>query len=110
MMAMTPMGTAVLSITSPLGRLRRVSTWPTGSGRPATSRTPWAMLKIRSSLRARRSSITVDTVPLASIRSSPLAVSTDWMLSASASAMARSARFLASVPASAMAPLACLAR
>ena len=52
----------------------------------------------------------MDTVPLASIRSSPLAVSTDWMLSASASAMARNARFLASVPASAMASLACLAR
>ena len=110
MMATTPMGTAVFSMTRPLGRSSLLSTAPTGSGRAVTSRIPWAMPKIRSSLRASRSSITLDTVPLASMRSRPLAVRMGWVWSISASAMASSARFFISVSARAMAAFAPLAR
>ena len=73
MMAITPMGTAVFSITSPLGRSTRFSTRPTGSGRAAASRMPRAMAPMRSSVRASRSSITSLMCPLAAARSSAFA-------------------------------------
>ena len=58
MMAMTPMGTRVRSMTRPLGRSTRRITAPTGSGSAATSRMPWAMPAMRSGVSLSRSSIT----------------------------------------------------
>ena len=110
MMAMTPIGTAVFSITSPLGRSTRLRTAPTGSGRAATSRIPFAMPAIRSGLRASRSSITSEMRPRASSRSRALAARMGAVSASSSSAMASRARSLVCVSARAMAPLACLAR
>ena len=73
MMAITPMGTAVFSMTSPLGRSTRRRTLPTGSGRSATSRMPFAMALMRSGVRASRSSMTSEMCPLAASRSVALA-------------------------------------
>ena len=67
------MGTAVRSMTRPLGRSTRASTSPTGSGRSATARMPWAMPAMRSGDRASRSSITSEMVPRAASRSWALA-------------------------------------
>ena len=69
MMAMTPIGTAVFSMISPLGRSTRLRTAPTGSGSSATSLSPAAMPEIRSGLRASRSSITSEMAPRAASRS-----------------------------------------
>ena len=62
-----------IMITSPLGRSTRFSTRPTGSGRAATSSMPFAMARMRSSVRARRSSITSLICPFAAAISSALA-------------------------------------
>ena len=106
---MTPIGTAVFSITSPLGRSTRDSTAPTGSGRAATSRIPWAMPAMRSGLSASRSSITSEMVPRAASRSWTLAARMSAVRSSRARAISISARFFNSVSARAMAPLAPLA-
>ena len=110
MMAMTPMGTAVFSITRPFGRSTRASTSPTGSGRAATSRMPWAMPRMRSGDRASRSSITSLTVPLACSRSWALAARISSCSASRASAIASSARSFVWVSAIAMASLAPRAR
>ena len=103
------MGTAVFSITSPLGRSTRDSTAPTGSGRAATSRIPWAMPAMRSGLSASRSNITSEMVPRAASRSWTLAARMSAVRSSRARAISISARFFNSVSARARAPLVPLA-
>ena len=97
MMAMTPMGTAVFSITSPLGRSTRFRTAPTGSGRAATSKMPFAMAPIRSGVKARRSSITSLMCPLAAAMSSALAARMASTLSGARRASAIRSRTLCRV-------------
>ena len=94
---------------SPLGRSTRLRTAPTGSGSPATSRSPAAMPDIRSGLRARRSSITSEMAPRADSRSRALAARISPLCSSRALAMASRAWFLVLESARAMALLAALA-
>ena len=97
MMAMTPMGTATRRMTRPLGRLTSRRTWPTGSGRAATCRTPSAIPAIRPSVRASRSSITSLTCPRAASISCALAARMAAAFRSRASAMASRAAFFSSV-------------
>ena len=93
MMAITPIGTPVFSITMPLGRSTREITRPTGSGSSATWRTPSAMPATRSGVRRRRSSITSEIWPFAVSMSSALAARISSCEAISCSAMAFNAAF-----------------
>ena len=74
MMPITPMGVATRAMSSPLGRVQRASSRPTGSGSAATSSTPLAMASMRASFSASRSSSAAAMSPaLAASISSALA-------------------------------------
>ena len=97
MMATTPMGTAVCSMTMPgLGVARR-RTCPTGSGRSIRASTPSAIPWMRSFVSSRRSIMTVEMVPSASAQSAALAAKISSQPATRASAMARRAWFFTSV-------------
>jgi hypothetical protein len=55
MIPMTPRGIRILPTRSPLGRLHMEVTFPTGSGRAATSSSPRAMARMAFSSSVRRS-------------------------------------------------------
>ena len=100
-MAITPIGTVVFSINRPFGRTILRCTWPTGSGRAATSRMPFAISARRVGVRASRSSITGPIVARAASRSRRLAARISSCAATSALAIASSAASLVSLSASA---------
>ena len=92
-MATTPKGTEVFSITMPLGLSILFSTLPSGSGRAATSSTPLAMSPILFSVRVSLSIMTSPRWSLAASTSSALAFRISSFSAISLFAMASRAAF-----------------
>src|SRR5436309_9686568 len=99
----TPSGTRTREISRPLGWRHDSTTAPTGSGRVAISRSPWAIPSIRDSVSVRRSRNALLTRPRARSTSARLASSSTWLFSTSPPAICWSASFFVFVGQSAIA-------
>src|SRR5689334_20952461 len=99
MKPMTPSGTRTREISMPLGRRHDSTTVPTGSGRAAIWRSPWAISSIRDSVSVRRSR-KARAWPLARARSrsARLASSSAAVFSSRARAICASASSFTRVP------------